>query len=152
MVTEDEGGDPTIQTQEGLAPTNKVIRNLGRKWEEEEEKREGAAAKIMEEFDDIMAKKEKAERFCIFIEMQDKNLNRQEKKFEIKAASEDFKMLREDVRLGLDVGEMVQAYHAHILKRFTERGEAGLGKEWGSLAWTARLGPEEGALWHRQPD
>lgn len=153
MVTEDEGGDPTVQHKKGFAPTNKVIRDLGRKWEEEKEKREGAMAKMMEEFDDIMAKKEEAKRFCIFVEMQDKNLNLQEKKFEIKAASEDFKMLRENVRLDPNVGKIVcPSLFARILKRFTERERAGLGEEWGFLAWTARLGLEEGALWHRQPD
>ena len=29
MANEDEGGDPAVPTQEGLAPTKKVIRNRG---------------------------------------------------------------------------------------------------------------------------
>ena len=41
-ITEDEGGDPMIPTQEGFSPAKKVIRNRGRKWEDEKEKREGA--------------------------------------------------------------------------------------------------------------
>ena len=42
-ITEDEGGDPMIPTQEGFSRAKKVIRNRGRKWEDEKEKREGAA-------------------------------------------------------------------------------------------------------------
>ncbi|KAE8821386.1 Myosin-J heavy chain [Hordeum vulgare] len=51
----DDPTDPTLQ-----AP-KKVRRNLrGNKWEEERAKREGAAVKLAERFEDILAKKEEA--------------------------------------------------------------------------------------------
>ena len=37
FVNEDEGGDPTVPTQYGIAPSKMVIRNQGKKWEEREE-------------------------------------------------------------------------------------------------------------------
>ena len=58
QANEEETGDPTDPTQE---PPKKVRRNLrGKKWEEERAKREGAAAKLTERFEDILAKKEEA--------------------------------------------------------------------------------------------
>ena len=58
QANEEETGDPTDPTQE---PPKNVRRNLrGKKWEEERVKREGAAAKLTERFEDILAKKEEA--------------------------------------------------------------------------------------------
>lgn len=36
FVNEDEGGDPIVPTQYGIAPSKMVIRNRGKKWEEGE--------------------------------------------------------------------------------------------------------------------
>ncbi|KAE8804889.1 hypothetical protein D1007_19130 [Hordeum vulgare] len=84
---------PTVPKQEWITRTNKMIRSRGKKWEEEKKKREGVASKMMEKLKDIMAKKyearvacnevkeeNKAGRFGMFMEMQDKKLKLQDKK------------------------------------------------------------------------
>ena len=56
MGIEEEMGDPTNPTHE---PPKKVKRGLwGKKWEEEKAKQQGAATKITESFEDILARKE----------------------------------------------------------------------------------------------
>ena len=128
FVNEDEGGDPTVPRQDGLALAKKVIRNQGRKWEEGKKKVEGAAAKMTKKFKDIMTKEEasvarnevkegnKGERFGIFMEMQDKKLKLQEKKLEVKAASKDSKMFF------VKTSELAQQCHAAMLKRLVQTG------------------------------
>lgn len=51
----DEGGDPTGG---GLAPAARLVRSRGRKWENDKEKREWTAAKMIEKFEDIVAREE----------------------------------------------------------------------------------------------
>ena len=91
QANEEEIGDPTDPTQE---PPKKVRRNLwGKKWEEERAKREGAAAKLMKRFEEILAKKEeacmrssnikeerKAERFKQLMEATEKKIKLEERK------------------------------------------------------------------------
>ena len=58
ISTEEEAGDSSDLTKE---LPKKVRRGFkGKKWEKEKEKREGAAAKMTERFEDILAKKEEA--------------------------------------------------------------------------------------------
>ena len=57
MLNEFVGGYPTVPTQDGLAPANKVIWKWG-EWEEE--KREGVKTKMTEKFKDILTKEEEA--------------------------------------------------------------------------------------------
>ena len=85
-----ETGDPTDPTQE---PLKKVRRNLrGKKWNEERAKQEGAAAELVERFEDILAKKEacvrhsdlkeerKAERFKQLMEAIEKKNKLEERR------------------------------------------------------------------------
>ena len=62
QVNEDEIGDHADPTHE---TRKRVRRNLGKKkWEEESANREGAAARLKERFEDILAKKEEVKEIC----------------------------------------------------------------------------------------
>ena len=88
---EDKGGDPT---KEGHAPDTHVPMNRGRKWEVGKEKREGMAAKMMEKFKIIVVKRKeakkdtKAERFDMFMDMQNNMFKLEKTKIAIKAEAE----------------------------------------------------------------
>lgn len=93
MGNDEETGDPTNSTKE--PPKKQVRRGFhGKKWEEEKAKQEGAADKMTDRFEDMLAKKKrwhmskrsdvkeacKAESFTILMEATDKKLKLEEKK------------------------------------------------------------------------
>nr|XP_020176447.1 glutathione S-transferase T3-like [Aegilops tauschii subsp. strangulata] len=113
QANEVENGDPTDPVQE---PPKKIRRNLwGKKCEEERANREGAAAKLTERFEEILAKKEetcvrrsdikeerKAERFKQLMEVIENKIKLQERRAMIeqrKATLEEKKAMLEEKRM-----------------------------------------------------
>ncbi|KAM3367860.1 hypothetical protein ACQJBY_016419 [Aegilops geniculata] len=143
QANEEETGNPTDPTQE---PPKKIRRNLrGKKWEEERAKREGVAAKLMERFEDISAKKEetrvkrsdikeekKTERFKLSMEatgkklkleewstmIEERKVTLEENKVKITANAEEYKMFTLNVdSLDVDARIIVQSVRYQMLHR-----------------------------------
>jgi hypothetical protein len=101
----DEVGRTSDGVGGGLAPATCVPRSRGKKWENGKEKSNAAVPKMMEKWEDIMAKEEEAsvkrnelkeknmERFRAFMEMQQKKVNLEEKKRAIKQICKESKIL-----------------------------------------------------------
>nr|XP_020163051.1 glutathione S-transferase T3-like [Aegilops tauschii subsp. strangulata] len=113
QANKEEIGDPTDPAQE---PPKKIRRNLrGKKWQEERAKREGAAAKLTERFEEILAKKEeacvrrsdikeerKAEKFKQLMDAIEKKIKLEKRRTMIeerKAALEEKKVALEEKRV-----------------------------------------------------
>lgn len=96
-TSNDEGGDPVGG---GLELATRVVSLRGRRWENDEEKRECVEAQMTDKFRDIMAREEasakhnefmdkkKVKRFDMFVKIQKKMIELEERKFAIKFVCE----------------------------------------------------------------